>query len=368
METCRHICFVIDSMKCGGMQRVAASLVSAWARNGNRVTLVTFDTAERDFFKLDRGVERIGMGVEGKSESLLERVTRTARRTIGLRRVLSRTAPDVLVSFGEKTNITLLAAVLGMNVPTVISERTDPRQHRQHPVWRASRYLTYRLAQSVVLQTTTVRDWAAEFLQPGRLDVIANPVDVGAASGAPLSYVQRENQIVGLGRLSREKGFDLLIEAFSAIEAQGWRLVIAGDGAYRPQLVAQVERLGIQDRVEFLGAIDDPFSVLRASKVFVLSSRYEGFPNALLEAMACGCSVVSFDCDSGPRDLIDQAVNGVLVPPEDVAALTGSLQDLTSCSERAEQLASAASDSVSLYSMESILRKWEAVFAKVART
>ncbi len=359
-----NICFVIDSMKCGGMQRVASTLVNGWVRAGHAVTLLTFDSTERDFFDLEPGVARIGLQLEGQSANTLQKGQRLFSRLTALRRHFNTLQPDVVVSFGEKTNFTVILSALGSGIPVVISERTDPRRHRQSFAWRLGRFWLYRLADFVVLQTSGVRDWAASFLNVKKLRVVGNPVDLQHARASMRE--QRANQIVGVGRLSREKGFDLLIEAFARADRADWQLVIVGDGPERASLEALAGKLGIQDRTRFAGAVKDPFQILGAAKVFVLPSRYEGFPNALLEAMASGCCVVSFDCDSGPSDLINQGINGVLVEPGSASALARSLGTVTAKPNKLQALMSSASPSVAGYATDKILEEWTTVLVEAA--
>ena len=132
------------------------------------------------------------------------------------------------------------------------------------------------------------------------------------------------------GELSDEKGFDLLVSAF-ALCARGhpqWKLAIAGEGSRRPLLQAQVAQADLTERVQLLGLVRDPETLLANSDLFILSSRFEGFPNVLLEAMSVGLPAISFDCDSGPATIIRDGVDGVLVAPGDTGALASQMDRL----------------------------------------
>jgi glycosyltransferase involved in cell wall biosynthesis len=144
-----------------------------------------------------------------------------------------------------------------------------------------------------------------------------------------------------MGRLHPQKGFDLLLEAFSRIKDQypDWSLTILGDGPLREQIESLRDELGLKGRVHLPGAVKNPHQVLKQAELFVLSSRREGFSLALLDAMSYGLPVVAFDCRSGPREIIRDGVDGVLVPPEDVGAMAEALGRLMSDESERNRLA-----------------------------
>ena len=161
-----------------------------------------------------------------------------------------------------------------------------------------------------------------------------------------------QRRIVGLGRLADHKGFDLLLAAFQEVAADhpDWVLEIFGEGDQRPILEQYRDQHRLGDRVRLPGWTDRPAAVLSRGDIFVLPSRYEGFPNALLEAMACGLACISFDCDSGPREIIRPGVDGLLVPAGDVAALASALGQLMSDSDLRQRLGNRAREVVTRFS------------------
>jgi glycosyltransferase involved in cell wall biosynthesis len=163
-----------------------------------------------------------------------------------------------------------------------------------------------------------------------------------------------------MGRLGKEKGFDLLIRAFAAIagEHPRWDVTIFGEGPERGALAGEIERSGVAGRVSLPGRTTDTEGVLRGADLFVLPSRYEGFPNALCEAMACGLPVVAFDCRSGPATIVRDGVDGVLVPAENVDALSAAMARLIADPEGRRRMGARAAEVSDRFSVERIASLW----------
>jgi glycosyltransferase involved in cell wall biosynthesis len=171
-----------------------------------------------------------------------------------------------------------------------------------------------------------------------------------------------------MGRLERQKGFDLLIRAFASIarERPDWDATILGDGPERDALAAEIARWGLTRRIFLPGREPDAMGVLRRAELFVLSSRYEGFPNALCEAMACGLPVVAFDCPSGPVEIVRDGVDGLLVPAENVEALATAMSQLAGDPERRRAMGARATEISGRFSVESVAEKWERILEQGA--
>ena len=169
-----------------------------------------------------------------------------------------------------------------------------------------------------------------------------------------------------MGRLARQKGFDLLIEAFSRIANQHpqWSVKILGEGPARASLKRLIAEKGLNGRVVLAGWEPDPDFVLKQSDLFVLSSRFEGFPNALLEAMACGLPSISFDCPSGPAEIIRDTIDGLLVPAEDIEALANTLDRVLGDDSLRQRLSAEAVHVVDRFSAERYFANWDAVLRR----
>jgi glycosyltransferase involved in cell wall biosynthesis len=360
-----RLTLVIPSLGAGGAERILSLLAGQWAGAGHTVTLITIAPAGADHHALDPRVRRIDLGPSGAARGPWRTLRINAGRCGSLRRAVLATAPDAVVSFIDQVNVLVLASLLATGIPVVISERTDPRCHRLGRSWRWLRRSLYPLAANLVVQTEAVERWAVDVVPARKVRVIPNPVVTPASSPAPTA--RRGDTVIAMGRLSTEKGFDLLLHGFarSRLPASGWHLVILGDGPERGALQARARGLGIAGCTRFTGVVTDPVFWLRQADIFVLPSRFEGFPNALLEAMACGLAVAAFDCESGPRAIVRPDHDGVLVPAEDVDALAKTLETLAFDEALRRRLGDAASRVVDRYALGDVVAKWDALLADV---
>jgi GalNAc-alpha-(1->4)-GalNAc-alpha-(1->3)-diNAcBac-PP-undecaprenol alpha-1,4-N-acetyl-D-galactosaminyltransferase len=347
----------ISSLETGGAERVLTTLANAWAEAGHDVTLATTHDDDRaPHFPLSPQVRLRSASVRGGG---VGKQLQTIRRLRGLIRA---EAPEVVVSFLNYTNVLTLLACRGLAVPVVVSERADPRLQPIGAAWSLLRRIAYRRAACLVVQTTTAAR-LYEPLAPGRVCVVPNPA-VGPVEAG--EFPRDGRTILAVGRLHRLKGFDIALRAMAALppEMANWRLVVLGEGPARAELEALRGELGLQMRVELAGQVADPTPWLRTAEIFLLSSRAEGFPNVLCEAMAAGLPAVATDCPSGPADIVTPAVDGLLVPAEDPAAMADALARLIAAPELRRQLGARAPGVLHRFSLPAVLAAWEQVLAR----
>ena len=246
----------------------------------------------------------------------------------------------------------------------MVSERVDPASYGIGRIWNALRALTYPLAAGLVIQVPSIRSFFPGYLQK-RIWVIPNPV-IRPGVAAPVR--EPWPRILDVGRLNPQKGFDLLLEAFARVrpEFPEWRLDILGEGDERPALEAQVAQLGLEASCRLLGRRRDVLAQMRGAEVFVLSSRFEGFPNVLAEAMAAGMAVISFDCPTGPAQIIRQGVDGLLVPAADVAALAEAMVKLMGDPALRTSLATRAPEVLERFDEAAVFAEWDACLRATA--
>jgi GalNAc-alpha-(1->4)-GalNAc-alpha-(1->3)-diNAcBac-PP-undecaprenol alpha-1,4-N-acetyl-D-galactosaminyltransferase len=330
--------------------------------------MITFrDLGERPFFDLDPKVALVPLGLHQPSRRPWEAVLNNLRRVRSLRSAILEGRPDIVISFIDQANVLTLLATVGTAIPVIVAERADPHEQYLGPVWRLLRRITYGRAAGVVTHTHTSLDFfPPKIRRRGR--VIPNPI-VAPPLGAIAEGSGQGMRVVAMGRLSHEKGFDLLLSAFARVAAgfPDWSLEIWGEGPLRVELERQAERLGIAGRVSLPGLTRRADEVFSAASLFVLSSRYEGFGNVLCEAMAAGVAVISFDCPSGPREIIRPGVDGILVPPGDVPALAAAMSRLMRDPEQRRRLATEAVAVRDRFSLERAVAEWEALIEVTAR-
>lgn len=355
-----RIALVVSSLEAGGAERVMATLANEWASKAE-VFVITIGDANADFYELDKRIKRYDLKLTRPSRNAIEGAFANLKRVRQLRARLSALRPSVIISFGTTTNIlTLLAA--GATHEVMVSERTDPRHHHIGGLWSLLRKLTYPQAGRVVVQTEGVAQWVRHHIPRARVAVIPNPLprDLLIQPVPPLPRGP-ERRLVAMGRLSEEKQFGLLIQVFSRL-AQGfpdWSLWIWGEGPLRQALEEQVKALGLQGRVLLPGRTRQPWCELAKADVFVLPSRYEGFPNVMLEAMALGRPCVAFDCDSGPRELSEDDVAARLVEAGNNEELSTVLRRYMSNDESRRQLAALAVSVRTRFNPDVIRLRWE---------
>jgi len=356
---------VISSLGPGGAERVMSLLAGELVTRGHEVQLVTLAQAVDDFFALDPRVHRLSLDLSGQSARIQEAVCANFRRIKALRRAVKTAAPDVVLSFMTSTNVLVLLACIGLPVRIVVSERVDPASHKDKFVWTSLRWLVYQRADAVVVQTERIATWFRRRLSNRvAVTVIPNPVDPEEDSQPCCVEVPRPFMLAA-GRLVHQKGFDILIRAFSTVarECGQPRLAIAGEGPEEQALRNVVAELGLDDRVHFLGQVRGLRTLMRKADAFILSSRYEGFPNVLLEALAGGLPVVATDCPDGPRQILRGGEFGLLVPCENAVALAAALRCIATDAALRNRLSGRASLATEPYQLDRVVRGWEAVLA-----
>ena len=354
-----------------------STLANAWIRQGVDVTLITIASRSTDMYLLEPAVKRIELDMASPSRNIIVAVTRTIVRIHRLRAALSFCAPDVVISFMTTTNLLTILSCRGLPSPVLVAERVFLSKSPPRGIWRLLHQPLYRLAAAVISQT---QRGASELearlkrpvavihnpLIPADLDSVRNPLKSGAIPEPRKEGVRR---VLAAGRLTAQKGFDLLIAAFSRVAATHpeWILIILGEGPERSPLAEQIAHLELTDRILLPGLSREPQALMRHADLFVLSSRYEGMPNALLEAMSAGCPCISFDCEAGPAELIDHGVNGWLVPPEDVSKLATALDLLMRDADLRLRLGAMAPRIEEQYSVDRVIGQWNALITSVIK-
>jgi glycosyltransferase involved in cell wall biosynthesis len=362
----------IHSLEAGGAERVTASLANYWAKRGWQITIATVESIHRDFYYLDPAVQRIGFNLQRKNHGLQQTVTCNFARIGTLRKAIRATKPDAVMAMMTNANIILALACRGLpHLCAVGSERTNPAQDPIARVWGYLRRFCYRGLDAVVALTPECAEWIMRNTFAAAAPVIPNPAVWPLDAQAP--YISPETAcrpgrkvLLGVGRLCQAKDFSTLIKVFGELAGHhpDWDLVITGTGPEHERLSEQIKALGLCERVFLPGVVGNLGEWYGRSDLYVMTSRYEGFPNSLAEALAHGLPAVSFDCDTGPRDIIRNGLDGLLVAPGDVDALRLALDRMMGDNVLRLRFAERSVEARERFSIERVAGLWEALFRK----
>jgi glycosyltransferase involved in cell wall biosynthesis len=300
------IMFVVPSLKAGGLERVASELSSFWSKNQQaNVELVTFDS-KPSFYSLADGVRL------HQSPPVADKLGGWKKAVVLYRwlpKVAQKISPDVILSFGEGINAFVLWRLGRLKVPIFVGNRTTPISSLKG-IRGAINPIFYKRAAKVILQTEKARELLKAKYTHSDFHVIPNPI-----KQFEISTNYNNKRIVTVGSLGGEKNQLVLIKMFQDLSKtfNDWELHIVGDGPNRESLEEYVSQNNLGEKVSFLGNMNNLVSVFESSSIFAFTSRLEGFPNALGEAMSAGLAVISFDCLTGPAELIRNNQNGILV-------------------------------------------------------
>ena len=354
-----HTAIVIDSLKPGGSERVASVMANFWVRKARPVTLITLKNKD-SFYSLDERVQFKALDISDKSNHYAKGIMHTCKRIKILVQYFKQTKPDVVISFFNDINVLCILAGRVTGIPVIITERSHPGKKQIPLRWRVASKIFYNLAQKLVVQTTGAEAFFKHYRVPTA--VIPNPLP----KQMPLDSSLKDNVILGAGRLIPLKGFNLLIRAFAHSGLYpGWKLVILGDGPEKKKLESLIEKLGLTKHVSLPGMIKDVEKYYQMASIFVLSSKYEGFPNALAEAMGAGLACISFDCAFGPAEMILHNQNGMLINTGDVESLTNALVELANDKAKRTRLGNNARKIHERYAADRIMEQWDQVLQEV---
>jgi GalNAc-alpha-(1->4)-GalNAc-alpha-(1->3)-diNAcBac-PP-undecaprenol alpha-1,4-N-acetyl-D-galactosaminyltransferase len=358
-----RLVLVISSLGAGGAERSLTELAGFLVARGWGVTLATFDDdSSNDFYPVDRRIRRARLGNPRPGGSAIARLLANRRRCRSLRTLFQNERPDAVLAFIETNNVLSILAGRGMALPVVVAERIDPAVNDTVPLpWRLARRLFYRHAAAVVAQTDAAAAWLRNRCRTA-VQVIPN-----ALRSLPTLLVSREPLVLSIGRLVPQKGFDVLLRSFARVHEAfpAWRLAIVGEGPQGEALQSLVRELRIAEKVELFGRSPDIERWYARASIVAQASRFEGFPNVLLEAMGMGAAVVATDCRSGPRELIVDGDNGLLVAVGDEVALADALQRLMADGSLRERLGARALAVRERFAAPHVHAQWETLLTEM---
>ncbi len=364
-----RLTFVNYHLAVGGAERILALMANYWAERGHRISIVTLDDGTAaPFFVLHETIRRHPLGIAGISSNPVYATWNNAQRLRRLRRAIKDTTPELVISFVDQMNVLTLLAMLGLDIPVVVTEHIDPFSAPLNKSWEMLRYLLYPRSTCITVLDARSAEYFPSKIR-SKVRVLPNPVTLPARAraGTQASRDKESKTIVAMGKLHPQKGFDLLLRAFAMLAPNylEWHLEIWGEGPARHELETLRQHLGLYTQASLPGNTAGPYEAMQRASLFVLSSRFEGFPTVLGEAMACGLPVISFACPTGPDQLIRDGIDGRLVPPGDVVALAAAMEALMRDESERQRLAARGPEVLERFSLDRIMQRWEGLIEEI---
>lgn len=346
--------FVINSLGPGGAERVASLLLNHLC-NDHSIILVSKQNPEDFFYNLHSSIRIITLST-GRLLYSLE-----------ISKIIHREAPDQIISFMTETNIlTLIASKIhflqfGWSPRLIISERSDPRKQKVPPAVNLLRFLLYRFSDRLVIQTKGLKRWAELHTTHEKVEIIPNPISLEELEKTSIPNFQNTfgKYILSIGRFTKEKGHSTLLDAFELIQHKhsNVSLILIGEGPEKDKLQLMARDKGIKS-IHFLGKKDNVIDFLKNAYLFILPSYYEGFPNVLLEALALGIPSISFNCQSGPSELLTGDLKRFLVDEQDPISLAEKINWALTLKELNSDFIIESKNVLSKYSLKRIAPFW----------
>ena len=352
------IMFYINALLNGGAERVMCNLANQFSERGYRVVFVT-SFSKDDAYVLNTTIKRCNLETKESTDSTFKK---NISRTKGLIKAIKAEKPNVIISFLPEPNFRTIIASNISHVPCIISVRSDPAREYKPKNYFWAQKILYPLAGGIVFQTKDARQWFPKRIQQ-KSRIIMNQVDSKFFNTDHIS----DAYYVAIGRLDESKNFSMLIKSFgefSKVYPEN-KLLIYGKGQEETKLKNLIGELGLNEKVILMGQTDNVPKALSKAKVFILSSDYEGMPNALLEAMSVGVPVISTDCPcGGPKMIIQDNENGLLVPVNDEKAMTDAMLKIEGSDELREKFKLNSKKTAETFHPDVIFAQWEEYILK----
>ena len=318
------VLFFIPSLGPGGAERVVSVLANSFCGLGHQ-TVIAMLANNRINYILHNSVKTICLADQW--QNCTSASWRIIKRIQAIKKIIKSEKPDVVISFMAETNIDVSAALLGCHTPLIVSERNDPSLDPASRLKKLFRNFLYWRPDGFVFQTEDAKHYFKWHVQK-KSTIILNPL----VSKLPAPFEgEREKKIVSVGRLEKQKNYPMLLQAFEKFHQTKpeYILEIYGEGQEEETLRDIIKQKGLSDSVKLMGFCSEVHERINKAAMYIMSSDYEGLPNALIEAMALGLPCISTDCPcGGPRTLIENGVNGLLVHTDDTNALVKAINDI----------------------------------------
>jgi GalNAc-alpha-(1->4)-GalNAc-alpha-(1->3)-diNAcBac-PP-undecaprenol alpha-1,4-N-acetyl-D-galactosaminyltransferase len=361
----KKIAFVIPGLDSGGAERMVSTLANELCNTYEIIIITLWDV--EPFFYLHSNINHIKCANSPlNSKNIFQALHNNFYLLKRLKAIFKDNEVDLSIGFTTSANILAVIASKSLKIPCIISERSNPNIYVLNKLWSYLRKVTYKKADFIVIQTKQNLSYFSKFTTDEKLIVLPNTLS-SELINKKNKKTPRENIVLNVGRLDKNKSQDLLIRAFSNIDTKGWRLIFVGEGAEKNNYINLTKSLGIESVVSFVGNLTTVYDYYNSSKIFAFTSQSEGFPNVLIEAMYFELPCISTNCPSGPSEIINDGSNGFLIAVNDQYELENKLSLLMSSEDLRENIGENAFLSVKKYQTENIVKKWNKLIQKLTQ-
>ncbi|WP_235144209.1 glycosyltransferase family 4 protein [Photobacterium carnosum] len=356
--------FINHALHCGGTDRVMLTLAKEMANRGNDVYFLTFRPRDEDFFDIPDNITRLDLNF--KTDDSIKGFAYIRYNIIGyllkLRNIIKTLNPDYVISAWTSTNIFVILASLKLKTKLIITEHI----HFDAPpkIWKFLRYFFYRLSYKLVVLTNRDRAKFLNVLPKNKIEVISNPLTIDVPRVIPNREFKTNKsniKFLSVGRFTSQKGFDLLLQSFKKVLEiiPSAQLTIVGDGEDYELIKNQAKKLRISNNIFLPGLTNNVSYYYEHNDIYVLSSRFEGFGLVITEAMSYGMPIISFDCPTGPREIIKNNEYGILINSNNINSLADKMIYLASNYKEFNNYSKASLKRANDYSISTIVDMWE---------
>ncbi|MHB9056295.1 MAG: glycosyltransferase family 4 protein [Paludibacteraceae bacterium] len=352
------IFFTIKSLNTtAGTERATTVVANALAERGYEIGIVVFVNEGKPFFELHPTIKLIYLyHKKDKRASLIRDFSRRKR----LRKIYNLEKPDIVIFVGSGRS--MLNIPSAKNIKTITWEHFNANinWHLFHPF---SKRLASKYCDRIVTLTNKDRELYYQKYRAKNTVCIPNPITIDSSVKSALT----DKVVLSIGRLTEQKGYDMLIHAWNKVKNRnnGWKLRIVGDGQMKSLLLNKINLYGLQNSVEIIPPTSDIITQYKNASIYVMSSRYEGLPLVLIEAMAMGLPIVSFNCETGPSEIIINGETGILVPPANIDKLAAELDNLINDENKRHFFSENSIKRAELFTIDKVIDKWEALFSEL---
>lgn len=359
MKKTRRIGFVIHSLNAGGAERVLTELANELVTKQEVVIITLIKCVP--FYSVNPKI-KIAHCSNGEvySKNGVQAILNNLKYVRKIYSIIKDEKINLIIGFTTSANVMSVLASKTAKIKCIISERNNPILAPPNKFWTVLRNFTYRYANYLVVQTENNKSFYSQILPKDKIIIIANPIGSIFETERKLPRFDKiKKSIISVGRLNSNKSQDLLIKAFANIPNDEYNLKILGDGPKKDNYIELTKDLSIENKVEFLGNINDISKYYNNATIFVFTSKSEGFPNALMEAMYFGLPCISTNCPNGPSDLIQDGINGFLIEVDNRHQLEEKLTHLMNHENIRQELSRNAILSTKKFEMKFIVKAWE---------